>query len=302
MSTPRAVRGRPRRVAWGRVSHGLYATADCDPLDAWQLVLPRSGRFTHLTAAQRLGWWVPALPAGLPVLAAVDRLSARPERTGLHVVRTDPLLEPVVVDGVKLDAAEEILLACARDLGLLDLLVIIDGALDRGDVDPDRLGRFASSRRRGARHLRAALDLADPRAESPWETVLRLFHVVSEAPVEPQREILDETGCFGARADFWVIGTRSIHEYDGAVHLERRQQQTDLARARRLSDAGWTRRGYTSHDLLRTPVGILRDVDRALGRPHDPSRLRGWHALLAESLHTRAVTQRLLSRLRGVQP
>ena len=207
MSTPQAVRGRPRRAALGRVSYGLYATAGCDPLAAWQLVLPSSGRFTHLTAARRLGWWVPALPAGLPVLAAVDRCSVRPERAGLHVVRTDPLVPPTLVDGVRLDAPEEVLLACARDLGLLDLVVVIDGALDGDALDPDALHRVARSRRRGAARLREGLELSDPRSESPWETVLRLFHVVCEAPVEPQREMLAETGAFVARADLWVVGT-----------------------------------------------------------------------------------------------
>lgn len=301
MSHTQAVRGRRRRVAWERVSHGLYSTGACDPLAAWQLVLPPSGRFTHLTAAARLGWWVPPLPDQLPALAAVDRGSTRPERAGLHVVRTDPALAPVLVDGVRIDAPEEILLACARDLGLMDLLVLADGALDKGDLDGDRLRRVTSSRRRGAGRLREAVGLADRRSESPWETVLRLFHQTCEAPVEPQREILDANGAFVARADLWLVGTSSIHEYDGGVHLERRRQQSDLARARRLSDAGFVRRGYTSHDLLRHPVGVLRDIDRALERTHDPSRLRTWHALLAESLHTRAGVERLLSRLRGVQ-
>ncbi len=295
-----AVRGRRRRVAWHRVSHGLYARADCPALEAWQLVLPASGRFTHLSAATALGWWLPPLPDCLPVLAAVDRGSTRPERVGLHVVRTDPSLAPQVVDGVKLDAPEEILLACARDLGLIDLLVLVDGALSRGAVDPVALGALARSRRRGAGALRSALRVTDARSESPWESVLRHFHLVCGAAVEPQAEILDAAGAFVARADLLVVGTRSIHEYDGGVHLERRQQQADLVRARRLSDAGWTRRGYTSHDLLRAPIGILRDIDRALGRPHDPSRLRPWHVLLADSLFTASGTERLLSRLRGL--
>ena len=201
---------------------------------------------------------------------------------------------------MRLDAPEEVLLACARDLGLLDLVLLTDSALRCG-ADAAHLSQVVASRRKGVPALRRAVGLSDPRSESPWETVLRLFHVVCEAPVEPQREILDETGAFVARADLWVVGTRSIHEYDGGVHLERRQQQSDLARARRLSDAGWTRRGYTSHDLLRTPMGVLRDVDRALGRPHDPTRLRAWHGLLRDSLLTGAGVERLLSRLRGVQ-
>ena len=212
------------------------------------------------------------------------------------MVRTDPLLAPTSCNGLRLDSPEEVLLACARHLGLLVLLLLTDSALRCG-ADQARLSEVAASRRKGAPALRGAIELSDPRSESPWETVLRLFHVVCGAPVEPQHEILDETGAFVARADLWVVGTWSIHEYDGGVHLERRQQQLDLARARRLSHAGWTRRGYTSHDLLRTPVGVVRDVDRALGRPHDPARLRAWHGLLRDSLLTPSGAHRLLDRL-----
>ena len=291
-----AFRGHRRLAGWSQVSYGLHAPAGCDPLPAWQLVLPVSGRFTHLTAAAALGWWLPPLPAELPVLAAVDRTDPRPRRAGLHVVRTDPLLPPTLCGGLRLDSPEEVLLACARDLGLLDLLVLTDSAR-RSGADPERLGVVSRSRRKGAPALRRAVALSDARSESPWETVLRLFHVVCEAQVEPQRELYTDAGDFVARADLWVVGTRSIHEYDGGVHLERRQQQADLARARRLSDDGWTRRGYTSHDLVRTPVGILRDLDRALARSHDPSRVRAWHALLSDSLLTPAGAHRLIGRL-----
>lgn len=296
MTEPLAFRGHRRRAGWRQVSYGLHSPEGTSPLPAWQLALPPSGRFTHLTAAAELGWWVPPLPPGLPVLAAVGRTDPRPRRVGLHVIRTDPHLPPTLHEGLRLDRPEEVLLACARDLGLIDLLVLVDNAL-RSGADPAHLASVSRGRRKGAPALRRAPTLSDPRSESPWETVLRLFHAVCEAPVEPQRELLDEVGCFVARADLWVVGSTSIHEYDGGVHLERAQQQADLARARRLSDAGWTRRGYTSYDLLRTPVGVLRDIDRALRRPHNPTRVRAWHPLLTESLLTPSGTHRLLGRL-----
>ncbi len=283
------------------MSHGIYRDANVSELAAWQLALPAGGRFTHLTAAGALGWWLPPLPADLPVLAAVPSHSMRPARQGMRVVRADPAVAPREQQGISLDAPAEILLNCARDLSLLDLVVLIDGALHRGDVSTDQLHEIAAVRRRGNRALRAALPLADARSESPWESVLRLMHLVCGAAVEPQWELRTDDGDFVARADLWVVGTRAIHEYDGGVHLERVQQQADLTRARRLADAGWVRRGYTSRDLVRRPIGILRDIDRALDRSHDPSRIREWHALLAESLFTRAGSQRLLTKLRGKQ-
>jgi hypothetical protein len=95
-----------------------------------------------------------------------------------------------------------------------------------------------------------------------------------------------------------VVGTRSIHEYDGAHHLQRGQQRRDLARARRLADEGWIRRGYTSLEVLHQANVILRDADRALGRTHRPQRVNRWYALLSESLFTPVGTSRLRNRLR----
>lgn len=286
-----------RSNAWTQVSHGIYRTADRSDLAAWQVALPVGGRFTHLTGAEVLGWWLPPLPPGLPVLAAVPAASMRPARKGLRVVRADPAVEPSSRGGLQVDAPAEILLNCARDLALLDLVVMIDGALHRGDLSVDDVTSAAAMRRRGNRALREALSLADARTESAWETVLRLMHVTCGAEVEPQRELVTEDGDFIARSDLWLVGTRSIHEYDGGVHLTRDQQQADLTRARRLAGGGWVRRGYTSRDLLRQPIGILRDIDRALGRDHDPSRIRAWHSMLSASLFTRSGATRLLTRL-----
>ena len=294
---PEAVVGRRRSQGWVRVSRGLYRTHDCNDLAAWQLVLPPCGAFTHLTAARALGWWVPPLPAGLPVIARVDRRTPRPRRPGLQVIRSDPRHPPAEHESLRLDSACDVLLVSARDLALLDLLVLVDSALHAGACTRLDIEVVAACGRRGTRRLREALHLADGRAESPWETLLRAFHVVCEVDVEPQPDIVMPDGSFVARADLLLSGTRTIHEYDGGDHLRRDQQQADLRRARRLNDAGVVRRGYTSYDLLREPIGILRDIDATMGRDHDPSRLRAWHALLFESLHTRSGQARLMARL-----
>jgi very-short-patch-repair endonuclease len=118
-----------------------------------------------------------------------------------------------------------------------------------------------------------------------------LLHVVSGIEVEPQKELA------GARADLWLVGTRTLHEYDGEVHGLRRQQKRDLRRLRRLDEAGWARHGYTDDDVLLRAVSVLRDADRAVGRQHRPDRIRPWHDLLKESLFTPAGQARLLRRL-----
>lgn len=40
----------------------------------------------------------------------------------------------------------------------------------------------------------------------------------------------------------------------------------------------------------------MHELDRVLGRPHDPARLRRWRALLANSLYSDAGRQRLVNR------
>src|SRR3954465_14432398 len=76
--------GRRRGIAWTRVSHGLHRPADSeDDLPAWSLVLPPSGRFTHLSSAGAYGLWLPPLPPGMPTFAAMLKEESRPQREGL---------------------------------------------------------------------------------------------------------------------------------------------------------------------------------------------------------------------------
>jgi hypothetical protein len=287
--------GRP----WVTVARGLHRLPETGALDlhAWQLALPPSGRFTHLTGAGIHGLWLPPLPDSLPVFASMAVTEPRPRRAGLRIARMRTLAETATVDGLVVDPVPESLLACARDLDVLDLVVLLDSALQLRKCTLEELTTHAESSRRGSSRLRHALRLVDGRSESPYETLLRVLHVVCDIEVEPQYELKDEHGAFVAEADLWLKGTHSLHEYDGAVHLPRAQQRKDLARARRIGNVTWVRRGYTSHEVLHQGVAILRDADLALGRRHDPARIRAWHQLLAASLFTPSGRRRLESRL-----
>jgi hypothetical protein len=94
----------------------------------------------------------------------------------------------------------------------------------------------------------------------------------------------------------WLRGTRTLADYDGAVHADRHQQRVDRRRDRRIVDADWVGRSYTDDDLLRRPVAILREADAAVGRPHDPQRIRAWTALFRESSWTEAGRTELAHR------
>lgn len=286
---------------WVSLTRGAHVRADLTDdlgacLRAWQLVLPFWASFTGLTVARLRGWWLPPLPEGLPLFVASGRAD-RSDRRGLHVCRHDELPRWVLVEGVRVTSPGEALLACARDLGLLDVVVLGDAALRAGHVTTKELRRVAGQRRRGAPLLRIAITMMDPKSESIYESLLRVLHVVCGIQVQSQYAVVDSAGQVSARADLHIVGTNRLSEYDGADHLGRRQQRRDLRRVARISDAGYDRRGYTKEDVLSGATGILRDADRALGREHDPSRIHAWHDLLRASLFTPAGQSRLRDRL-----
>lgn len=271
-------------------------------LRAWQRLLPASACFTQLTAAEVHGLWLPPVPPGLPVAVCMPKGEERPRRPQLRVSRLSRPISPVVVDGLRVAPVPETLLACSRDLGLLDAVVLVDAARHLGLCSLDEIDAVAGPRCRGGPALRTAAAWSDARSESPWETLLRIFHVVCEVPVEPQFEVRDEKGAFVARGDLWLRGTTTLHEYDGAVHRDRRTHVNDLARDRRLANLGWTRRGYTSTDLLVRARFVLQEADAALGRPHDRTRLDRWWSLLDESLFTNRGRDRLADRWAHARP
>lgn len=283
------VRGRAPARPWHSITRGVWWPPDAalhldDRLRAWALVLPQTAGFTHLTAAAAYGWWLPEAPAH-PVFAAMPAEEARPRRPGLLVFRHPAPPDLHVVRGLRLTTPAETLLALARDLTPLDLVVLADSAVRQGDVTVEELSRVATgTRRRGAPALRALLPLVDKRSESAWESVMRLLHGAADIPVEPQQVLLDEVGRFVARADLWVRGTRRVHEYDGGGHREPDVHEADLARDRALSLARWERHGFTRRHLLQRGSAIISATDDLLGRAWDPARLQAWEGALDASM------------------
>jgi hypothetical protein len=294
-----------RAPGFRRVSHGLYLpiAASHDEqqerlrdLRAWLLVLPPDTVFTHITAADLCGWWLPKLPQFVPVFAVTGLAANVPRRAGLICSRLPRHDLTGTVHGLPVDNPCEILLRAARDLALLDMVVMLDSAIRFGHVQTDQLDEYCHSRRPGSRPLRRAFSLSDPRSESAWETLLRLFHTAVEIDVEPQFDVFDEAGHFAGRVDLWVRGRSSAHEYDGDEHEKAPRRKGDLRRVRRLLDAGVVRRGYVADDLLNHSRVMLQEMDRELGRPHRPARLRRWNAWVRESSYSVAGRRRLQNR------
>jgi hypothetical protein len=304
--------GEVRLAGFRRISHGLYLrerphlSNDEEfrrDLRAWLCVLPAGAVFTHVTAARLRGWRLPPLPEQLPVFAAVHGQVNRVARPGLLCSRLVAIPEEgaqptQAVEGLPVDAPEEILLRCARDLGHLDLVVILDSAMALRDIDRTMMERLLESRRPGVRALRRAYEAADERAESGGETVLRSFHIAMEIAVESQVDLHDAGGRFVGRADLRVRGTRHVHEYDGAGHRDQDRQRSDLRRERRFAETTYVRRGYTLDELLNHPAVVMHEMDVALGRAHQLERLRRWRRMVDGSMYSEAGRARVMNRWR----
>jgi hypothetical protein len=305
------IRGEVRLSGYRRVSHGLYLPPGAaavtstreetlHDLRAWRLVLPEDAVFTHITAASLNGWWLPNLLESVPVFAATRLESNRPRRPGLVCSRLDRTSQPELRHGLPVDSAAEVLLRAARDLAMLDLVPMIESAMRARQVNRDALVEICSTRRPGVRPLRRASMLADPRSESPWETSLRLFHLLAGIPVEPQRDLFTDDGRFIGRCDLLITGTNFVQEYDGADHRQPARHTQDLRRDRRFADTPFIRRGYTADDLLNHDVAVLQEIDRFLGRRFMMSRLNQWRRWVSESTYSEAGRARLLNRWRRI--
>lgn len=153
----------------------------------------------------------------------------------------------------------------AEYLDLGELVAVGDAALrgvcSREDLDA-ALRRRADGRHR--RILSRAMELLDPRAESPKETELRVLLIEAGfAPPVPNLEVFDEDGLFVARIDLAYREQRIALEYKGDHHRDRAQWQRDLARRRRLEALGWKYLTVTQTDL-RAPAALFADLAAAL--------------------------------------
>jgi hypothetical protein len=287
-----------------QVSHGLYVphgwadglAARCR---AMTRLLPPEAVFSHYTSARLRGWRLPVLPDWLPLFASLPEDGVHRHRRGLYVARTVAARDEAEVrDGVPLATACATSAQLAQDLSLLDLIAVLDSALHVGDTTPEAIEASIRPHQRGGAKLRRALAYADGRAESWWETPLRLLHVWSGIEVEPQYRVYDDWGAFIARGDLWIVGTKRLHEYDGGHHDRPETRHDDLARDKALARIEWERYGYIARNLVRGPERILRDAEDALGLLHRPQRLKRWHAEAARSTLSPAGRAALDRRLR----
>lgn len=234
---------------------------------AYLLVADRGGVLGGYSAAELLG--AACAPADAPSEVLVAR-DVRP-CPGLRVSRAavEPT-EVVVASGCRVTNPPRTAWDLARRLSLVDAVVALDALA--------RLGRFAPAElllRRasqpGARHCRRldrVVELADPRAESPMETRLRLGLVLGGLPPPSvQYVISDEYGFALARADLAYPHATLAIEYDGAHHFSAWRARRDRQRDAELAGYGWLTLRLTDDDVLAMPQTVSRVRTLLIQRP-----------------------------------
>lgn len=120
----------------------------------------------------------------------------------------------------------------------------------------------------GVVRAKEAAALADGRAESPPESIMRVRLLAAGLPVVPQVEVRDSRG-FAGRVDLAIEHLRLAIEYDGAWHGDGRQVARDRERLNRLREAGWVVVHVTAATLKRRgelEAAVLSEVARLSAR------------------------------------
>jgi hypothetical protein len=146
-------------------------------------------------------------------------------------------------------------------------LLAVTDQIVRAPVEQQRLADQLARqpRGRGCARARAVLPLADPRAGSPMESVVRwMFHAGGLPAPQLQYAIRNAGGVVVARADFAWPERRVLVEFDGDVHRERDVFVNDVRRQNLVIAAGWTPLRYTSADALGRGEDMIEEIRRAL--------------------------------------
>jgi very-short-patch-repair endonuclease len=120
-------------------------------------------------------------------------------------------------------------------------------------------------RARGIARLRRVVELAEPKAESPMESRLRMLLVLARFPrPEVQASIHDNEGRFLGRPDLLYRNHGLAIEYDGGNHRDRLVD--DNRRQNALVGAGFRLLRFTAADVYGTPDAVLMQVRQGLAR------------------------------------
>lgn len=267
--------GQARRAVaageWFRVMRGSYTDT------------PEPDLFTRARVAQRLlpdGAYVAdrcllwlhgvdVLPPGPPALeVVVPRGDVVPRRRGLLAREAAlPARDRTTFLGVRALRLPRATADLLRRLPLAEAVVVADAVQRSGKVTGPEIAEELAlhARLRGVRQAVRALELSDPRAESPPESRVRVALVLAGLSPVPQYDVHTAHGVWLARVDLAFPAQKVAIEYDGrAVHELSDVFVRDRRRQNALVAAGWVVLRYTAEDLRLRPNDMVTEVIAAL--------------------------------------
>ena len=264
----RRVSSWPRRGEEARTQRGRRVAPRPDgPI--WLVCRPAAA-FTHLTGARLLGWQLPKVPEQVPVFAAVTGDAARPRRHGLICSRLVDVRRPATAHmASRWTAPEEILLRAARDLSLLDLMILRRRPRSTwATLTAPAMEAVLASR--SARRPHASRGMAPIDRDEPTQAarrVLQPFHRVMEVPVRPQFEVVRRRRSADRRSQTCCVARHQPPSTSTTVTHHRRGSAAGRPASRaRAAPAGrrTSGKGFALDDLLNHPAGRdARDRQRA---------------------------------------
>ncbi|HEX7745970.1 MAG TPA: hypothetical protein VF462_11985 [Micromonosporaceae bacterium] len=154
----------------------------------------------------------------------------------------------------------------ARWLDVVDAVVVFDSLLARRVTTIEDLREYALRRvgDRGWRPMLRAVNLADPGAESPQETRVRVRLVLAGLPRPRTQYVVTANGRFVARLDLAWPDLKIAVEYDGLWHDDPDQFHRDRQRLNRLLGEDWLVLHVTARRLRDDFDGFVAEVRAAL--------------------------------------
>jgi very-short-patch-repair endonuclease len=157
-------------------------------------------------------------------------------------------------------------------LSVAEAVTVTDMALHTRLVRLEDLQALCMRRARsfGVASLRRVVGFAEPAAESPMESRLRMLLILGGLP-RPQAQVPlhDSQGRFLGRPDLYYASHCLALEYDGSIH--RTSLVEDNRRQNRLLSAGVRMLRFTAGDVLGNPDSVLTQVRGYLAcRPVSP--------------------------------
>jgi hypothetical protein len=141
---------------------------------------------------------------------------------------------------------------------LTEAVVAVDALCHRYELDPAAVVVARPGARRAAR-LPRVIELAEPLAESPMETRIRLAIVLARLPL-PVSQCPAGVPGRSFRLDLAYPELKLAFEYDGEEHLTPDRAAADLEREQLLAAAGWRIVRFRAATVLRHPAQIAARV------------------------------------------